>query len=99
MNLDYFELIRQSKTIDPSACSESLRVAVLGDAATQQMVTLLRVLFAERGIRLDAYEGPFDAIELQVYDPSSALYQFAPDVIVILCSVQALKARYYRRPT
>jgi FkbH-like protein len=99
MNLDYFELIRQHKTIDPSACSESLRVAVLGDAATQQLVTLLRVLFAERGIRLDAYEGPFDAIELQVYDPSSALYQFAPDVIVILCSVQALKARYYRRPT
>ena len=95
--LDYFRLITRSKTIDLPPQAEVLRLALLGDAATQQLGTLLKVLFADQGIRLEVYEGPFDAIELQVYDGNSALYSFSPHVIVVLNAVQALRARYYRR--
>jgi FkbH-like protein len=97
MQLDYFELIRKHRGLDTSTLGESLRLAILGDAATQQLVVPLKVLFAERGIRLETYEGPFDATELSVYDPSSELYKFAPEMILILTSVQALKTRYYKR--
>jgi FkbH-like protein len=95
--LDYFQLMKQSKSVDFSACTDTLRLGVLGDAATQQLASLLTVLFAEHGVRLEVYEGPFDAIELQVHDSNSELYRFAPDAIVVLNSLQALRSRYYRR--
>jgi FkbH-like protein len=97
-DLDYFALVKESRTLDVSAAKETLRVALLSDAATQQLVPLLKVLFAARGVRLEVYEGPFDAIELEVYAPGSGLYAFAPDVVVVLNAVQALKTRYYKRP-
>jgi len=96
--LDYFQLIKKSRKVDFSACGETFRLALLGDTATQQLAALLIVLFAEHGIHLEVFEGPFDAIELQVHDANSDLFRFAPDAIVILNSVQALRMRYYRRP-
>ncbi|MGP0073342.1 MAG: HAD-IIIC family phosphatase [Bryobacteraceae bacterium] len=72
-------------------------MALVGDAATQQLASLLTVLFAEHGIRLELWEGPFDAIELQAYDSNSELYRFAPDFIAVMNVTQALRTRYYRR--
>ena len=82
---------------DSEAHKEVLRVALLADAATQQLASLLKVLFSKQGIRANIYEGPFDAIELQAYDANSELYSFKPDVVVILNAVQALRSRYYCR--
>jgi FkbH-like protein len=97
--LDYFELLKKSKNRDDSACKESLRLAIIGDSATQQLAALLSVLFQEHDIRLEVFEGPFDAIELQVHNPNSELYRFRPDIILILNVTQALRMRYYRRPS
>ncbi len=94
---DYFQLIGKLKSIDFSQCRETVRLALMGDAATQQLATLLTVLFAEQGVRLEAWEGPFDAMELQAYDPNSELYRFAPDAVAIMNVTQALRTRYYRR--
>ncbi len=98
LELDYFRLIAKLKNIDYSSCRETISVALIGDAATQQLASLLTVLFAEQGVRLKIWEGPFDAIELQAYDPNSELYRFAPDFIAILNVTQALRTRYYKRP-
>lgn len=95
--LDYFRLAAKAKTLDVSKCRETLRLALAADAATQQLASILKVLFADYGIKLEVFEAPFDAIELQVYDPNSELYRFSPDVIVILNVTQALRTRYYHR--
>ena len=95
--LDYFELVREAKTLKHSEEPAALRVALLGDAATQQFVPLLRALFRQHQTSLEIHEGGFDAIALDVYNPSSALYGFKPDVIVILNSVQSLRMRFYNR--
>jgi FkbH-like protein len=97
LELDYFRLNAKLKNIDYSQCREVIRLALIGDAATQQLASLLTVLFAEQGVRLEVWEGPFDAIELQAYDPNSELYRFAPDVVAILNATQALRTRYYGR--
>ena len=99
LELDYFRLISMFKKLDSDseAHKEVLRVALLADAATQQLASLLKVLFSKQGIRANIYEGPFDAIELQAYDANSELYSFKPDVVVILNAVQALRSQYYRR--
>ena len=70
-------------------------MALLSDAATQQFVPLLKTLFHENGVGTVFYEGAFDAMELEVLNPASGLYAFLPDVVVLLNSTQALRARYY----
>ena len=97
VELDYFRLTKKLKNIDFSQCRETVRLALVGDAATQQLASLATVLFAEQGVRLEVWEGPFDAIELQAYDPNSELYRFTPDFVAILNVTQALRTRYYGR--
>ena len=75
VELDYRLLIRKLKSGNLPQCRETIRLALIGDAATQQLASLLAVLFAEQGVRLEIWEGPFDAIELQVYDVNSELYR------------------------
>jgi FkbH-like protein len=92
--LDYPSLVQASRKLDPATTTQKIRLAVLSDAATQRIVPLLRVLLHRHGIDAEIYEGPFDAIELEVYDAHSGLYRFQPDVIAILNAVQALRARF-----
>jgi FkbH-like protein len=96
-NLDYAWLVRASKRLDPALAPHKVRLALLSDASTQHLVPVLRTLFHQNGIDCTLYEGPFDAIQLEAYDPQSELYRFAPDLIVILNSVQALRTRFGQR--
>jgi FkbH-like protein len=43
------------------------------------------------------YEAPFAAVELEVFNPSSALYRFQPEMIVILNATQALRSTYFQQ--
>jgi len=74
--LDYYTLLRASKRLDASRTSHQVRVALLSDAATQQFVPLLRVLFHNAGVDAVIYEAPFDGIQLEVFNPNSDLYRF-----------------------
>src|SRR5690349_1592083 len=94
--LDYRALLRESKRLDDSACREQRRLAILSDAAVPQLLPLLRVLFARRGVRVETYLGGFDATDIEVRDPSSGLYAFAPDVILLLPSLNGLRLDYHR---
>lgn len=95
-HLDYFELTRAAKRLDTTGLARSLRVAILSDAATQQLIPLLSVLFARAEVRAEFYVAEFDAIELEIYNPASGLYNFRPDVIALLHSPNALRLKYYR---
>ena len=95
-HLDYGALLRESKRLDARACARTQRIAILSDAAVPQLEPLLKVLFARHGVRAEIYLAPFDSAEIQVLDPASALYAFAPDVIALLPSVNALRLRYHR---
>ena len=98
-NLDYGALLAASRRLDLSGATQKIKVALLSDAATQRFVPILRTLFARQGVDADIYEGSFDGIELEVYDRNSGLYQFQPQVVVLLNSVQALRARFLRPET
>ena len=95
-DLEYGRLVRKSKRLDPSGAGHNARLAILSDAASQQFVPLLRSLFHENGVNAEIYEGAFDAIELEVLNPASGLYEFRPDAIVLANCTQALRGRYYQ---
>jgi FkbH-like protein len=96
--LDYFSLLTEAKRADLDRGLPEIRIALLSDAATQQLVPLLRALLGRAGFNLVEYEGPFSGIETEVYDAGSALYRFKPDFIFLLDSTQALRVEYYARP-
>ncbi|MCU1274662.1 MAG: hypothetical protein JWO48_2093, partial [Bryobacterales bacterium] len=93
---EYSELARAGRKADLQGLPK-LRVALLSDAATQLLVPVLRELFRRAGFAAEIYEAPFAAIELEVFNPSSDLYAFAPDVAVLLNSTQALRAAFFQR--
>lgn len=95
--LDYFALTKRARH---RSCPEGreFRVALLADVSTQHLVPLLEVLIADSGFRPKIYEAGFDTVELEALNPDSALYDFAPQLIVILQGVGKLRALYYDYP-
>jgi FkbH-like protein len=94
-SLDYFELIRESKKMGPAACSKTLRLAILGDCATQYLIPLLKALFVRNRISPEIYAGEYDTVSQEVCDNNSPLYAFGPEAVVILSSTGALRVKYH----
>ena len=55
----------------------------------------MRAIAARNGVQAELYEGNYDGVDLEILDPNSALYAFAPQYVVILLSSEKLKARLY----
>lgn len=71
---------------------KNIKVAVLGDSATQMYVQAIKGYGYEEGIAFDIFEADYDQIELQAYDFNSDLYLFNPDyVIIFYCTNKLLK--------
>lgn len=68
----------------------SIKLALIGDTATQLLVTAIRGMGVERGYDLDVYEAEFNQVERQLLDQSSELYSFNADIIVVFQSTHKL---------
>ena len=73
---------------------KKIKVALLGDTATQFLKQALRGTGFEQGIDLDIWEADFNQIERQVFDPSSELFEFNPEIIIIFHSAHKLLDKY-----
>jgi FkbH-like protein len=96
-NLDYNQLLKESRTLSSTAGTPILRIAFLGDVAVQQFTPLLRALFGRVNFQIEVYEGGFDGSEFETLNPASALFVFKPDVIIIMNAVQSLRDKFYER--
>lgn len=83
--LELKKLAKQN-SVDQSA----LRIALLGDTATQFLSTAIRGMGVERGYRIDLFEAEYNQVERQFMDPTSDLYQFNADFIVVFQSTHKL---------
>ena len=68
----------------------TLKIAVVGDTATQLLCTAIRGMGIERGYNIDLFEAEYNQVERQLLDPTSDLYQFNADFIVIFQSTHKL---------
>ena len=73
---------------------KSIKVAVLGDNATQLLVQAIKGVGYDAGWHLDVWEADFNQIERQVLDLSSDLYRQESEVIIIFQSSHKLLAAY-----
>ncbi len=67
-----------------------VRMAVLGDSATQFLTTAIKGMGVERGYNLDLFEAEYNQVERQFMDPTSELYEFDADIIVVFQSTHKL---------
>jgi len=94
--LDYSALLRESRSLDDSHCTQTVRVAVLSDSAPQLLTPLFKTLLSLNAVRAEVYE-VYGSAELEVLDPQSGLYAFAPDVVVIANATFGLRQSFYSR--
>lgn len=76
-----------------------LKMAILGDTATQFLSTAIVGYAVEEGIKLDVYEAPYNQIALQFKNPMSDLHDFKPNYILIFEAETKLKDDFYKKPT
>ncbi len=67
-----------------------IRVALLGDTATQLLVTAIKGEAVDRGYSLNLYEGEYNQVERQLMDPTSDFYQFDAEISIIFQSTHKL---------
>ncbi len=73
---------------------KTIKVAVLGDTATQFLTQALRGLGYDYGFNLEMWEADFNQIERQVYDLSSELYEYNPEIVIVFQSSHKLLGKY-----
>ena len=71
-----------------------MKVAILGDTSTQFLSQALKGLAYDNGLNLEIWEADFNQIERQVYDTSSELYEFKPEIVLIFQSSHKLLGKY-----
>lgn len=79
--------------------NHQLRLAILGDTATQFLSTAVIGYAVEEAIKLDVYEAPYNQIALQFKNPNSDLHDFKPNYILIFEAETKLKDDFYRTPS
>lgn len=67
-----------------------VKVALLGDTATQLLATALKGEGAARGLAIDLYEAEYSQVEMQVLDPGSDFHAFGAQFSVIFQSTHKL---------
>ena len=71
-----------------------LKVALVGDTATQFLATALKGTAIERGWKMDLFEAEYNQVERQFLDPTSDLYAFDADFIVVFQSTHKLGEKH-----
>lgn len=71
-----------------------VKLALLGDSATQLLAQGLKGAAWNEGIDLQVWEADFAQVERQIFDEGSELYEFEPSIIVIFQSSHKLLASY-----
>ena len=67
-----------------------VKLTLVGDTATQLLVTALKGTGVLRGYEIELFEAEYNQVERQLLDPTSDLYQFNADFIVIFQSTHKL---------
>ena len=82
------ELKKLSKTSIEG--NPTIRLSLVGDTATQFLATAIKGMGVERGYNIDLFEAEYNQVERQFMDPTSELYEFDADIIIVFQSTHKL---------
>lgn len=70
--------------------TNSIKIALIGDTATQFLATAIKGMGVVRGYNIDLLETEYNQVERQFMDPTSELYAFDADILVVFQSTHKL---------
>ncbi len=76
-------VVSRFEKIDPSLSRARCRIAVLRSFTVEPLVPLLRASAAVNGIAVTVHVGDFNTYAQELLDPSSSLYRFDPDIVIL----------------
>ena len=68
----------------------SFKLALVGDTATQFLANAIKGIGVEKGYNINLFEAEYNQVERQFMDPTSELYEFDADFIVVFQSTHKL---------
>ena len=74
--------------------ARTVKIALLGDSATQFLATAISGEAVLRGFVPDLYEAEYNQVERQVLDPTSQLNEFEPQYLIVYQSSHKLVEHY-----
>jgi len=95
MDIKSFNQLKKNLKKDFSELKK-IKIAVIGDTATQFYVIALRGYGYEQGLDLQIFEADYDQLDLQILNPDSELYNFDPEFVIIAQASQKLIKSYYK---
>ena len=88
-----FQELKKSVKRMPAGLPQ-LKVALVGDTATQFLATAIKGVGIEHGYQTDLFEAEYNQVERQFLDPTSELYAFDADFIVLFQSTHKLGEKH-----
>ncbi|MBR5727200.1 MAG: HAD family hydrolase [Muribaculaceae bacterium] len=67
-----------------------VKVALLGDTATQLLAVAMRGAAIDMGFDIELYEADYNQVEQQLFDPDSELHHFGPQYMVLFQATHRL---------
>ena len=93
--MTFNDLLKKANEAQEQSFDYTYKLAVLGNYATQFLTRALGAWAQLKNIDLDIYEADFDQIENEIINPTSSLYDFNPDAILISYSGRKLQSKFY----
>ena len=91
--MESFNTLKKASKQDCSGLPK-VRIALLGDTATQFLATAVKGLGKIRGFDVELFEAEYNQVERQVMDPTSELYEFNPEITIVFQSTHKLLVKY-----
>ncbi len=77
---------------------QTIKIALVGDTATQFLATAIKGMGVERGYNIDLFEAEYNQVERQFMDPTSELYEFDADMVIVFQSTHKLGEHHSQLP-
>lgn len=76
------------------ASNPKVKLALLGDTATQLLKVALEGMAIDRGFCLDVFESDYNQVERQIVDKSSELHEFDADYVIVFQTTHKLLEKH-----
>jgi len=88
-----FNQLKRNAKLQPEGLKR-LKLAVLGDSATQFVAQSIRGAGIEASLDIDVLDADFNQIDQQILDVTSELYAFMPDFVLLFQATHKLLQKY-----
>jgi len=95
-NPTFLELKKLSR--QDSKRAPRFRLALLGDCATQLLATALKGYARYTGLILDLFDADYNQLDAQIMDPTSELYAFDAETVLLYMCAEKLQQVFYDTP-